>query len=259
MTTTEPVSFEVKFGCGAASAQLGLIALSTDETTECDFHKLLPKDSGVMFYTSRIEAANPITVENQKRMGSQLQNAASLILPDLPLAVVAFSCTSGTMAIGYDEVCRQIKAGIAEEYRDQVRIVTPLTAALEAFERLNITKLAMLTPYIDSVNQPLISYFKDRGVNVVRLKSLFVESDIDIARIDLDSIKRGAIEASTDEADAVFLSCTAMRSVECIEELEAELGKPVLSSTLCMFWQLMRAVGYEKPIKGFGQLLESYI
>ena len=118
----------------------------------------------------------------------------------------------------------------------------------------------MLTPYIDSVNQPMKDFFEAQGgVEIMRLKSLLVESDVDICRVEPASIIKGAVEVDCNDADALFLSCTALRAAECIARLEAELGKPVLSSNQCMFWQLMKAAGYPRPIHGFGQLLERYL
>lgn len=259
MIITEAVSFDVELGAGAASSHVGLITLNTDETTEFDFQRMLPQNSDVMFYTSRIATVNPVTLENLQKMGPQLSHAASLILPDLTLKAVAYSCTSGTLALGYDNVASLIRSGLPEATRNQVEVVTPLTAARDAFKALKINKIAMLTPYIDTINQPMKAYFESEGVEVLKLSSLLVESDVDIARVRPSSIRRAALEACVEEADAIFLSCTALRAVECISALEAELGKPVLSSNQCMFWALMRHGGLKQPIHGFGQLLESHL
>jgi maleate isomerase len=259
MVTTEGVSFDVELGPGAASTHLGLITLNTDETTEYDFHGLLPPDSGVMFYTSRIVTVNPVTLENLQKMGPQLSHAASLILPDITLKAIAYSCTSGTLALGYDKVKALVRYGLPAESRDQVEVVTPLTAAIDAFRSMGLSRIAMVTPYMDSVNQPMINFFASQGIEVIKLKSLLVESDVDIARVQPDSIQKAAYEACVEEADALFLSCTALRAVECIVALESALKKPVLSSNLCMFWALMKASGYNRPIDGCGQLLAQHL
>jgi len=67
--------------------------LNTDETVECDMHRMLPEDSDAMFFISRVATVNPVTIENLRKMGPQLGHAASLILPDLPLCAIAYSCT----------------------------------------------------------------------------------------------------------------------------------------------------------------------
>jgi maleate isomerase len=257
MVATEPVSFEVEMAPGEDAVHLGLITLHTDETTERDFHNLLPQHSSVMFYTTRIATVNPVTLENLRKMGPQLSAAASLLLPDVDIKAVAYSCTSGTLAMGYDEVARQVRAGFPEHLKKQLTVVTPLTAAVDAFRTIGVRKLAMVTPYIDSVNQPMIRFFEDRGLKVKKLKSLLVESDVDIARVHPSSILKAAREAAIDDADALFLSCTALRAVECIETLERELNLPVFSSNQCMLWALLTAAGYTQPIPGGGRLLAS--
>jgi maleate isomerase len=177
----------------------------------------------------------------------------------LPLRAIAYSCTSGTLALGYEEVAAQIKSGLNKDIRDSVAVVTPLTAALDAIKTLGLKRIAMLTPYIDSVNQPMKDFFEQHGIRIVKLKSLMVESDVDIAQVPPAAIKQGAEETYIEEADGLFISCTALRSTETLGELEASLQRTVLSSNQCMFWSMMKAAGYKKSITGYGQLLENFL
>ena len=104
--------------------------------------------------------------ESQENTGPQLANAASLLLPDIQLDAIMYSCTSGTIAMGYEEVERQLNSG-----RHKVPVVTPITAAMTAFRALSIKSISMLTPYIDSVNQPMRKFIMDHGVDVPYLNS----------------------------------------------------------------------------------------
>ena len=207
-----------------------------------------------MFYTNRVKTTNPVTVENLKKHGPQLANAVSLLLPDIQLDAIMYSCTSGTIAMGYEEVERQLNSG-----RHKVPVVTPITAAMTAFRALSIKSISMLTPYIDSVNQPMRKFIMDHGVDVPYLNSFYIESDVDIARIPGDVIAEGGHECYREDTDALFISCTALRAAEQIERLEAELGVPVLSSNQCMFWQALRLAGYSKPVTGYGRLLSEAV
>ncbi len=81
------------------------------------------------------------------------------------------------------------------------------------------------------------------------------DSDIDVACIPVNAIIRAAKEADHDEADALFLSCTAMRAAECVSELEEALGKPVLTSNQSMLWRALRQAGYDGRIEGSGKLM----
>lgn len=248
---TKKVGVAYEFDTGAAQRKIGLIALSTDQTTEYDFVRMLPSQ-GVMFYTSRVYVTNPITVENLRKMGPQLADAAVKILPEVELGAVAYSCTSGTVALGHDEVKRQIQKG-----RPGVAVVTPMNAALAAFRELGITRISLLTPYIDDVNQAMREYVEQRGVQVLNIGGFCLENDFDMARLPPAAIEAAALEVCDDDADAIFISCTAIRAAETVDRLETRLGKPVLTSNQCMFWESLRRAGYQSPVDGYGQLLRT--
>lgn len=251
MVEIEKVSINIQFDNGPVPYRIGLIVLNTDETTERDYQRMLPADGDVMYYTTRVQTVNPVTISNLRKMSHQLSGAASLLLPDVALDVITYSCTSGALAIGYDEVVDQIRAG----GRSDIQVVTPLTAASEAFKTLGIKSISLLTPYIDSVTQLIREYIEHEGVLVLNTKSFYVENDVDIARLNPTDIKAAALETFESGADALFLSCTALRAADVLQNLEDELGIPVLSSNQCTFWQALRSAGYTRPIKGFGRLL----
>jgi maleate isomerase len=246
--TTKIVSDEALFAEPAARHRLGLIALSTDVTIEADFHRLLPDD--VMFHTARVVSTNPITIENLQTMGPQLAAAAAILAEGHTLDAIAYGCTSATVAMGYEEIAERIGAG-----RAGPPVTTPITAALKAFELFKVRKISMLTPYIDSVNQPMRGFLEDAGITVLNISAFGLESDIDMCRVSPDAIRRAAIASCAHEADALFVSCTALRAVEVIESLEADLDRPVFSSNQCLFWNTVRRSGYRDPIPGYGRLL----
>ncbi len=233
-----------------AKYRIGLIALSSDEITERDYHRMLPDE--VAFYTGRVKLTNPCTVENLRKMGPQLADATRLILNDVPLDVITYSCTSGSVAIGPDEVTRLIQS-----VRPGVTVVTPVTAAVNALKKLDIDRITMVTPYIDSVNQEMRSYFESQGVEVLNLYGFGLENDKDMARLSPDTIRRAAVEAVHPDADGVFVSCTGIRSAEAVGAIEREIGKPTLCSNASMIWDALRSCGYNKPLEGYGRLLLS--
>ena len=233
---------------GGVDYRIGLIALGTSETTERDFRRVLP--DSVAFHTTRIRDVNPVTIETLKSMGPDLTAAAKDLLPGVPLNAIAYDCTTGAIALGADTVRDQIQTG-----RPGVPVATPATAGVEALRLLDVTKLGVLIPNIDAVAQMLGEYFVAEGFNVVTLHNFNIDNDIAMARISPTSIMHAAREIAATDVDGVFISCTALRSVEIIEELEQSLGKPVVASNQAMLWQALRLAGFEHPIEGFGRLL----
>ena len=248
---TVKVSTRFEPDTGPARHRIGLIALDSDVATERDFHLMTPPD--VMFYTSRLHCTNPVTVENLRRQGPLLRNAVELLIPGQRLDVIAYSCTSGTVAIGYEGVASEIRAG----ERPGIPVVTPITSALAGFAHLGIRSISLLTPYLDSVNQAMRAFIESHGVRVVNIGGFCMEDDREMACIPPDAILDAALEVHDERADALFISCTAIRAAEIIERAEAALSRPVLSANQALIWQSLREAGCRAPVQGFGRLLAS--
>ncbi len=230
--------------------RIGLIALASDHTTERDFARMSPGPE-VAVYVSRVFNENPITVENLRRMKPRIADAAALILPDEPIDAVAYSCTSASVVIGDDEVTAAIR-----QAKPEVPCVTPPVAACAAFEHLGVRRISVLTPYIREVSEPFVGYFSERGLEVLNLHCLGIEDDRMMARLAPDSIAAMALEVCDPAADALFISCTAVRAAEVAGRIEAEIGKPVVTSNQAMFWRTLRLAGCELTVAGHGRLLQ---
>ena len=103
----------------------------------------------------------------------------------------------------------------------------------------------------------LRDYIEDRGFRVPVMGSFNEEDDRRAARIDLASIRDAAIALGrAEEVDAVFVSCTSLRLVDAVSEIEAALGKPVTSSNHAMAWHCLRLAGINEERPEFGRLFE---
>ena len=141
--------------------KVGLIALSTDQTIENDFQNIcnnLPVD----IFINRIHNKNPLTKENLLKMGEDLSSVTKKILPDEKLNTIAYGCTSGTIAIGEDNVKEKILSAKPGSY-----VTTPVTSAIKAFTEMNAKKIALFTPYPESVNETILEYFSRKNINII--------------------------------------------------------------------------------------------
>ncbi|HMB76199.1 MAG TPA: ectoine utilization protein EutA [Kiloniellaceae bacterium] len=232
--------------------RIGLIALATDHTSERDFARLSPSDE-VAVYVNRVAFSNPTNAENLQAMAPRLAAAAALILPDESLDAIAYSCTAASALIGDLAVRATIEAA-----KPGVPVVTPTSAALAAFAKLGVSRISLLTPYSERVTASLADYFASLHLDVLNATCLGFEDDREIARIAPQSVIDAALEACHPDAEALFISCTALRALPAIDRLEAQLGRPVVSSNQAMFWQSLRRAGCDLPVAGVGRLLESY-
>ena len=235
----------------AHRAAIGLIVLATDQTIEHEFRQMLAID-GVAFYETRIHNAAEINPETLAEMEKGMAGATGLILPGSTLDVVAYGCTSGTVVIGEDKVFARIR-----EARPGIACTTPITAAIAGLKALSARRIALLTPYIESVNQMLRRFIEARGIEVPVMGSFNHENDTEVARITPDSIRDAARRlVAAGPIDAVFVSCTSLRVAAIAEALEREIGVPVTSSNHALAWHCLRLAGYREPMAGFGSLFK---
>lgn len=228
--------------------KIGLIALSTDMTTERDFARIIPLDRAGL-YGTRVVFANPTTPDNLRKMAPHITAAADLIVPGEALDAICYSCTAASVVIGDAEIAASIRAA-----RPGVAVVTPSGAALKAFAALEVRHISVLTPYLVETSVPMADYFRLHGLKIEAFRCLGLEDDRDMARVDPDTILRAALETDTDRTQAFFLSCTALQAVDVIEELERRTGKPVVTSNQASAWALMNHTGLDQPSERWGRL-----
>lgn len=217
--------------------QLGLIVLQSDETIEMDFRRLLPADTEWM--VNRIPSDTEVSTDTLAAMETHLATAASLFPQGAKLAVTAYGCTSGTATIGPDRVAQAIRST-----SDSNHVTNPLTALIAACRALGITRLAVLSPYVEPVSRRLFDALKDAGIATPVFGSFDIATEALVVRIDTPSIINAARTlAASGSVDALFLSCTNLRTLEAIIPLEAETGLPVLASNTVLAWHMARLAG----------------
>ena len=245
----EPVRAHCQFDLGPGKYRIGLLALSNDLATERDFLNLGANDD-IAIFVARVPNDDLCSVETLKAMEPELTKAAATLIPGSRLDAAAYSCTSGTVVMGYDTVARCI-----HEVRPGLPVITPITAAVSALQEFEAQRIAVLTPYIDEVNTTIANFLIGAGFELSAFTSFRLSSNEDMARLTPQSIFDGALEADRDDADALFISCTAIRAVDVVEQIEQKLGKPVVTANQALFWHSLCAVGYEESIAGFGRLM----
>ncbi|WP_313530936.1 ectoine utilization protein EutA [Shinella sp.] len=229
--------------------RVGLIILATDHTTEVDFQRMVASDR-IGVYTTRIPYANPVTPENLRAMQPSLTSGAALILPDDPLDVVMYSCTSASVVIGDAQVKAAVKAA-----KPGAAVVTPTAAAVSGLKAFGAKRISVLTPYTLETSRPMADYFLALGFDIARFTCLGLSDDREMARIAPQEIVAFAKEAMAPDSDALFISCTAVRAAGVAAEIEAAIGKPVVTSNLATAWACLRLCGDEVPRPELGRLM----
>jgi maleate isomerase len=247
----EHLPYDVDGGI-ASRAAIGLIVLATDYTIEHEWRQLFAGVDGVALYHSRILNEDQITPQTLRAMEPRITECARVITPDTPLDVMAYGCTSASMAIGEERVFERIR-----EARPEVRCSTPITAAFAAFDAFKARRIGVLTPYPADVNRIVADYIGARGYQVPVFGSFNAERDTTVARITPQSIERAVREIVSHAAvDAIFVSCTSVRLMLDCAALEKNLGIPLTSSNHAMAWHALRLAGIDDKLGQFGSLYD---
>lgn len=232
-------------------AAIGLVVLATDQTLEHEWRQIMNLP-GVAFFEARIHNSSDITPQTLAAMEKDITAAVQLIVPDVALQVVAFGCTSGSIVIGEGKVAQRI-----QNARPGVACTTPITGAVAGLRKLGAQRIALITPYVQSVNTLFEEHLVLHGLDVTRIASFNHSNDSEVARIDAASLRSAILATGAhDNVDAVFVSCTSLRMADLTREVEQALGKPVVASNTAMAWHALRLAGVHDTLPRFGRLFE---
>ena len=228
--------------------RVGLIVLATDVMIEKDFLKVFNEISADL-YVNRITNYNPVTAENLKRMTNNITSVTENILPGEKLDCVVYGCTSGTIVSGYDNIKKKINLA-----KPDALVTAPSTAALNALKKKNINKISIVTPYIKTVNDDVVNFFKNNNFEITSNTYFDIESDVDIGKVDQEKLLEILSTIDHKNAEALFVSCTSLPVLNIIEKLEKKLNITVLSSNQALIWETLENINRNSFIRGYGSL-----
>ena len=239
---------EIQFDQGRHwRAKLGFVILAMEQTIEDDVFRLRPEGVGVHF--ARVRMPNEVTVETLLSTAGELPQAAARLIPQGGLDVINYACTSASFVIGEERVQHLLTQGAPT-----AKASTLVTGVIRALRAFKAKRLVVATPYLDEINRQEAEYFEQRGFEILDIAGFNIRNDSDMVRVTPACIRDFARSLDRSEADAVFISCGALRALDIVDELEQAVGKPVVSSNQAMIWDSLRLAGIDDAINGFGEL-----
>lgn len=229
--------------------RLGLIVPSSNTTNEPEFYRWLPE--GVSLHTSRMRLEDA-TADTLERMADDVERCGDL-LATADVDVVAYGCTTGSLVKGpgYDEEIESRLAEIAD-----APAVATAASIKRAFDALDLSSIAITTPYIDDLNRREADFLDAAGYDVVAIDGLGIAPNTEIGAQRPETAYRKARDLDHEDADGIFISCTNYRTFEIIEALEADLEKPVVTSNQATLWDALRTMGVDRSGLALGTLFE---
>lgn len=233
-------------------AQIGYVLVANADLSEADFFAMKPPGVGVHF--TRVPMPREVGVATLTAMERDLAGAAASLMPGRDdLDVISYSCTSGTFVIGEDRVIAELR-----RLNPRPRATTMLSACVAALDALGARRVVLGTAYTPDLTELEVAYLASKGIDVVRAEGLSLTSDEEMNRVTPAWLARFASDIDSPDADAIFLSCGALRVLPVIEAIEAAIGKPVVFSNQANFWHCLRLAGIDDRIEGFGRLFREH-
>ena len=220
--------------------------LDTNAVAEPQAQMMSPE--GVVFHTTRLAFAGT-SEENVRRFVAQAGDASKL-LADAGVDMVVFNCTAASM----------FRPGIDAEIVDimteasGVKSTTVSRGVIEALRSLNAQRVVITSPYV--TNEREANFLKHHQLSVLGEVGLKL-APAEFPKVEPGSWYRQVRDQEDEDADAYFLSCTAVRTAEVIAPLERDLGKPVVTSNQAMVWHCLKELGIRTGVAGYGRLFDT--
>jgi maleate isomerase len=226
-------------------ARFGLITPSVNTTTAPEFRSRLPDETSL--HSSRVWLQSGTKDELDAMLEGV--DSSSELLATADVDVIVFGCTSGSFFRG-DEIEDRIFE------RSGVPAITTAMSLRRGLDALDATKITITTPYTDALNKYEREFMTECGYDVVEMDGLGIEDGLEMGNLSPERAYRQAVETARPEADVHVISCANYRTFEIIEQLEADIAQPVLTSNQVVFWDAIRMLGLDASSVSLGSLFD---
>jgi len=230
-----------------------MITPSSNTCLEPMSYRLLGGRNDVTLHFARIPVTKIELDESSDQQFSVVgMQAAAKLLATADVDVITWNGTAGSWR-GID-ADRKL-AGLITDVTGTPAATSTL-AYLEAFQQFSIERIGLVTPYVEEVNEQIISTYAMAGIDVISHRHLDLIDNESFARVPLDDIRTAAREVAAARPEAVIFLCTNLPGAPAVQELEQETGVPMLDSVAVTLWDCVRRVpGLPLLDTRWGQLL----
>ncbi|HET6562232.1 MAG TPA: maleate cis-trans isomerase [Marmoricola sp.] len=164
---------------------------------------------------------------------------------------VMWACTSGSFVFGWEGAHHQV-AGIADILG--LPVSSTSLAFVNALEGLGVTRVAVAASYPEDVAIHFVDFLRHGGAEIVSFGSHGIYTAAEVGLLERDAVIAMVRAADVPEAEAILVPDTAMHSLAWLDDLDAAVGKPVLTANQVTIWEGLRIAGATTRHPGMGRL-----
>lgn len=242
--------------------RVGQIVPSSNTTMETEIPAILRAREAVFpherftFHSSRMRMKK-VTKEELQAMDRDSDRCAAE-LADARMDVLGYACLVAIMSMGkgYHRVSEKRLQERTAEAGGPAPVVTSAGALVDGLHALGAKKVAILAPYMKPLTQLVIEYIENEGIEVVDSISLEIPDNLEVGRQNPLAPAEITKRLNTRGVDAIVASaCVQMPSLPSVQLIEDRTGLPVVSSSVSTAYMMLKRLGLETRVPGFGALL----
>ncbi|MGV9867164.1 maleate cis-trans isomerase family protein [Rhodococcus koreensis] len=241
-------------------ARIGLIVPSSNTTMETELPAIFGRldiEVPVTFHSARVRMKE-VTQDELTRMVESSETAAES-LADMRPDALAYACLVAVMSqgVGYHETAERALSKALANAGSSAPVVSSAGALLEGIAALNVTRVAVVAPYMKPLTAKVVDYIQAAGTEVVDSLSLEVSDNLKVGCLPAERRLLAAQTVDITDAEAIVLSaCVQMPSLDLVERIQQERGLPVLTAATATAWSLMKRLDLPTSAPGAGALLD---
>ncbi|BBU97739.1 maleate cis-trans isomerase family protein [Providencia hangzhouensis] len=244
----------------ARTYRIGQIVPSSNTTMETEIPAILRAREALFaerftFHSSRMRMQK-VTKEELAKMDSDSDRCA-IELSDAAVDVLGYACLVAIMSMGkgYHRISEKRLFQRTVDNGHPAPVVTSAGALVDGLHVMGAKKVSILTPYMKPLTQLVIDYIESEGIEVVDSISLEIPDNLDVGRQNPLAPVEITKKLNTQVDAIVASACVQMPSLPSIQLIEDRVGLPVLSSSVATTYMMLKKLGLETRVDGFGSLL----
>lgn len=231
--------------------------------TDHEFHQCAP--DGVSVHITRATTPGksmfelPPEIRTEDAFVKEVAARANDLAKMRPAAIL-WGSTSGSFAAPDGGSGRDWDSRLKAAMKAATGIVSTTTSSsvVAGLAALGARRVAIASPYKPDAEARFARYLGEHGITVVKSRGLACEDVWDIAQLGPEVAYRTALEADHPEAEAIVVGETSFRTIEVLDRIEADTGKPVVSASIVSMWHALRLAGIRESQLRLGRLFKEH-